>query len=195
MNTPKFILLFLIFVAGFGNLSQVNGQKFEREYGVSYPEVPESAVAFVKGCDFDRKIKWFKEESQDGISFEAKTKFRKTWFSLEFDTLGIVIDVEQKIKPKNMKPSDLEMINKALSGLFSKFKITKIQRQWKGAAPVLTQLIQTGKSKDDFQLAWEVVVRGRQDDQWNAYEVLISPKGEVKTVLKVIRRESDNLEF
>jgi hypothetical protein len=195
MKLRKILVLFLLIIV-FGKVTTALGQeKFEREFNIQAAEAPAPARVFIDNCDFDRKIKWYKEESQEGISFEAKTKFSGNWFSIEFDTLGVVEDVEKKVSKRELDLPEIEKINIALSDKFSKFKITKIQKQWKASAKDLQSLIFTGSAQGAFDLAYEVVVRGKSEKHWHTYEVLINPCGEVLKILKIVRRNTDNIEL
>lgn len=170
-------------------------EKFEREFTMKATEVPGPARAFIDSCSFDKKIKWYKEESQEGISFEAKTKFSGSWYSIEFDTLGNVIDVEIKVKPKQLETKQLNKIKNALSGRFDRFKINKVQGHWEASDTTLLEMIKGGTTPRDYKFAYEVVVRGKKGKEWQAYELLIGPDGTVIRELIIVRRATDNIEF
>lgn len=169
-------------------------EKFEREFGIQAAEVPGAALTFIEGCFFDNKIKWYREESQDGNSFEAKTKSSGSWYSIEFDTLGAVIDVEKKVKTKHLSLEEQAKLTTALSREFARFKISKIQLQWKASQEVLWELINDGDSQKNFYFAYELMVRAKKDKFWETYEVLINPAGEILKTLEVVRRATDNIE-
>ena len=185
------IMIFLL--AGFQPLP--GQEKFEREISIRSTEAPEQATSFTGSCPFDKKIKWYKEESQDGISYEAKTKFSGKWHSIEFDTLGNVIDVEIKVKPKQLESEQLNKIKNALSGRFDRFKINKIQGQWEASDAILLELIREGTTEGDFAFAYEVVAKGKKGKDWQTYELLIGPEGKVVRELIIVRRATDNIEF
>ena len=72
--------------------------KYEREQRISSEIIPQSAQNFIDSIGSDSKIKWYKEVSLNEVTFEAKFKHNKKKFSVEFDTLGTLQDVELAIK-------------------------------------------------------------------------------------------------
>lgn len=89
------VFLFMIFVVA---LSNDKGQtKYEREFRMSEKKVPQKAREFVHSMDFESKVKWYFEENLQGNSIEAKLKQQGQQYSVEFDTLGTLQDVEVEI--------------------------------------------------------------------------------------------------
>ncbi|MEL6254700.1 MAG: hypothetical protein AAFR87_22000, partial [Bacteroidota bacterium] len=76
-----------------GNYAQAQ-IKYEREYKLKPTEIPMPAKIFVDSCKFSTQITWYKEESQDGKSIEAKLKHKGKKYSIEFDTVGLLQDME-----------------------------------------------------------------------------------------------------
>lgn len=174
----------------------VSGQtKFEREYRIKEQDVPQKALTFMDSLSLRGKIKWFAEESQDGKTIEAKTVYNKDKYSIEFDSIGNVLDVEKKVSFKNLKPDLIKNICQQLSRNLSKHKIIKTQIQWMGNTNVLSELIKEGKSSEDYTENYEMVVKGKKDGQSSYYEFLLDSKGQVVKVLEIIQRGSDNLVF
>lgn len=69
----KLIFLPLIFFT----VLQLSAQnKYEQESKISFTNVPEKARLFVSKIIQSKKVKWYKEQSNNRISFEAKSKFR-----------------------------------------------------------------------------------------------------------------------
>ena len=126
-----YILCLILYLTGFSN--SLNGQqKFEREFRVSEEEVPPKALEAFQNSLFTNKIKWYKEISNEGISFEAKTKKQKTRFSIEFDSLGILQDIEVKTPFADIPDEGRKAIKIHLSDEFEKWKIVKTQFQLTG---------------------------------------------------------------
>jgi hypothetical protein len=193
MKHKPTILITIIFLL---SLTSLHAQtKFEREFRIDEEAVPEKAVAFIDSCFGDHKIKWIKEESQDGKSFEAKTKYHKFCYSIEFDTLGNIQDIEKTVKFKTLQPEVIRHISNSLDSLFVKYKITKTQIQWKGAHDVLLELVQTGKSGGKYELAFEIVLKGKKEGLSKFYEILLDSRGKVLRQLVIVPRNTDNLEF
>lgn len=193
--TAKYIFVFITSVILLLPLTGLSQTKFEREFGVEAADFPAKARSFVQNEPFDRRIKWLKEESQDGTTYEAKTKYNRKKYSIEFDTLGNVIDVEKTIKMKELDDRTRKNIEEGLQGAFDRYKISKVQEQWKADDETLLELIRNGRSEKPYELRYEVIVKARKDDAKDFYEVLLTPAGEIVRASRIVYRTSQNLEF
>jgi hypothetical protein len=170
--------------------------KFEREYRINENEVPEKAIQFIRKAFLDKKIKWYAEESQDGKSIEAKAKYRKHKFSVEFDTSGNLQDVEKTVKFKTLSPQLTDAISQSLTNEFGKYKIMKVQVQWTADNPgTLKELIKNGTSSNAYNEKYEVIVESRADKTYKAFEVLMDRTGTIEKSLELDLRGMNNMEF
>ena len=186
----RFITTLFLFCV-FSGFSQ---EKFEREFRISIEEVPLKAQNFIKQCKFDKKVKWYMEESQDGKAIEAKSYKNSYKYSIEFDIKGNVLDVEKKIKWKEIELSIRKNIENSLKNEFKKFTIRKIQVQWKSDEQTLKGLINGDKEYKINEL-YEIILKGRKTQSTSLYEVLINPDGTIVKQLKFAQSNSLNLEF
>ena len=186
----RFITTLLLFNM-FTGFSQ---EKFEREFRISTEEVPQKAQDFIKQCEFDKKVKWYMEESQDGKAIEAKSYKKNYKYSVEFDMKGNVLDVEKKIKWKEIESSVRKSIENSLKKEFEKFTIRKIQVQWKSDEEILLGLIR-GDKENKTDVLYEIVLKGRKEESTSLYEVLIKADGTIVKQLKFAPSNSLNLEF
>ena len=76
--------------------------KYEKEYRIKNDEIPDNIKSYLKTVTFKNKIKWYKEEGLYKYTYEAKTSHNNLNFSIEFDSLGIIEDVEFKIEWKSV---------------------------------------------------------------------------------------------
>jgi hypothetical protein len=113
----KVAVLLLLFCTGSLAFSQL---KYEREYRISKEEVPEEALAYIQKIGFDKKVKWYREEGLKSWSIEAKTRDNGQLYSIEFDSLGRIEDVEIKIKWKEVHEEGKKAIEEVLRKDFSK---------------------------------------------------------------------------
>ena len=95
---PIFLLLFNLCL---GN-SIAAQTKYESESKISHKDTPKPAIEFINATQLDIKIQWFRELSNQGTTFEAKFKLNKDKFSIEFDSLGKVQDIEFNIDINRM---------------------------------------------------------------------------------------------
>jgi len=170
--------------------------KFEREYRIKENEVPEKASQFVQDAFLDEKIKWYAEESQDGKSIEAKLKYGKQKFSVEFDTLGNLQDVEKTVTLKNLDSKISDAITQSLVAEFGDYKIIKVQIQLTADNPgILKKLIKNGNSASAYSEKYEIVLETRADKTYKAFEVLMDRAGTIEKSLELDLRGMNNMEF
>lgn len=170
--------------------------KFEREYRIREKDAPVEAVKFINATYGNKKVKWYTEESQDGKSFEAKTKFRKYKYSVEFDTTGNLQDVEKTIEIDEIEPETINEITKSLTIEFGDFKILKVQVQYTSGNPeTIRQIIKKGDSQQPFSKKYEIVLETRVDNAYKAFEVLIAEDGQIEKLLEMDLRSMDNMQF
>lgn len=170
--------------------------KFEREYRIKEIDVPEPALEFIESTFGNQKVKWYAEESQDGKSIEAKTKFRKYKYSVEFDTAGNLQDIEKTIDFDEIPAETIHVITNSLTNEFGDFKILKIQVQYtSGDLDTMKELVKKGNSQQHFDKKYEIVLETRDDKTYKAFEVLITKKGRVEKLLEMDLRTMDNMQF
>ncbi|MBG6235272.1 hypothetical protein IWX76_001840 [Pedobacter sp. CAN_A7] len=168
--------------------------KLEREYRIKPSQVPVKALGFVEKSMPDVKVKWYWEENLQKKSIEAKGTRNGKLYSVEFDTLGVLQDVEVLVKYQSLPENTKIAIEKSIENRFAKFNIEKTQIQWVGDQNVLMSLI---KGEDIGQTAYitnyEIMIKGSMDGRTDFYEVLLNEKGEIKRVSKVLQRNDYHL--
>jgi hypothetical protein len=190
-----FLLSLCYFIHGGSLLAQL---KMEREYRINKKEVPLVARQLIDSCFGKQKVRWYAEQALADKTFEAKIKikkqgFKKQRFSIEFDSLGRVQDVELQIK-LNQIPARLQtQILAALGSRFNKYKIVKIQEQWVGSREALFYKAKGLPSPLPVVVNYEFVVIGRRDKVYKSFELLFAPDGQILSSLEVIHSSNDNL--
>ena len=168
--------------------------KLEREYRIKPSQVPVKALGFVEKSMPDVKVKWYWEENLQKKSIEAKGTRNGKLYSVEFDTLGVLQDVEVLVKYQSLPENTKIAIEKSIENRFAKFNIEKTQIQWVGDQNVLMSLI---KGEDIGQTAYitnyEIMIKGSMDGLTDFYEILLNEKGEIKRVSKVLQRNDYHL--
>ncbi len=190
-------LLLPLIVAFSASIDTLQAQeKFEREQKINESFAPAKAIEFVSTIKEKSKPKWYKEISNEGVSYEAKFKVNKSLFSVKFDTLGHIQDVEKKVKLNDLNPQTSQLIETTLTKALGSYKIDKIQLQWTSASTAtLIELIDKGNSSSAYELKYEIVVEAKVDGAFRLFELLINKNGEVEKQLRIVQREPDNLIF
>lgn len=184
--------LLIVICFSLNSYSQV---KFEQEKRIRIKNVPEQALQFISRLPFDKKIKWYKEISQDGITIEAKSCYNKHKYSIEFTEKGEIIDIEKKENFKNLNDSIKKKIRFELDTIFDKYFIKKTQYQYKSIKNNLTPIFEESDKTIALSSNYELIIRGKKEAVYKTYEITFNHKGNILKTLTVTQRSSDNIEF
>ena len=171
--------------------------KYEKESRVKIKDVPAPALEFTKKIKFDKRIKWYKEESDQGLSYELKSRIGDYKYSIEFDVNGLLLDVEREVQLEKLPTHVQQLLVGRLNDKFEKYKIKKVQVQAKGNNNDLHQFILNDSRSEQIIISYELVVKGtlsKKDDN-KIYEILINPVFGITSFKEVISRPTDKLEF
>lgn len=179
------------------NLCGQEQEKYEKEYRIGQDQVPQSALDYITKFNFNKKIKWYREESLIGASVEAKTKYQKQRYSIEFDTLGGLQDVEIKINFEDLNEAVQRSICDILSQEFDRYKLQKIQQQFSGSAKnILSYLkLQTNERLPNIKIQFEIVLAGKRASKVELYEYTFSEQGGLVSKSHIVLRNTDILEY
>lgn len=110
--------------------------KYEKESRISEEAFPKEALRFLKEVLPSNlsKIKYYSEQDSLKQSFEAKFKLNKKRFSVEFDTQGILEDIEITIKKKELPKATLDSMQSYFETNFDKVRYKKIQIQFRNTS-------------------------------------------------------------
>lgn len=184
------VLMFLTYTRG---LSAQD--KFEKESRIARREVPLLALQFVDSLDVQPKVKWYKEEGLNRNSIEAKFKHQKKSYSIEFDTLGVVEDIEVAIDWSSLPTFASSAIIEVLQADCLAHKITKTQRQFSGKAQDLRTLFRISAESEDLAVKYEIVVKCKTEKEISLFEYLFDEKGILISKSKIIFKNSSHLEY
>lgn len=188
----KYIIIVICCIL-IGNVSY-SQTKFETESRLSKDLVPNNAKTFVFELVPDKKIKWYKEESQEGKSIEAKTCYQNIKYSIEFNPDGTLQDVEIDTNIKQINQSTATTIIDYLTTTYSEFKIKKIQTQYSGSNSDLLDYFKT-KNRKNITIKYEIVLKGKTESGKQLYELLFTENGTIESTKQIVFRNTDNIEF
>lgn len=158
--------------------------KYEREHRILKSQFPALAIANIEEniTDFKR-IKFYKETDSTKISYEAKLKKDKLWYSIEFNEEGKLEDIEILIKSTDVPNDTYAKISDYLNNNFSKYKIKRLQQQYSSNNEAVKDIF-----KNAFQNLilpsnnYEIVVVGKKDKGYLDYEILFDADGNFKKI-------------
>ncbi len=170
-------------------------QKYEKEYRLKSKMIPLSAKEFINSIGSDFKIKWYKEISLNDVTIEAKFKHDKKRFSVEFDTLGMLLDVEFIIKKREITPIIYERIEQKLDSLYQKWKFRKIQMNYTGRGGDIITSMSNNEPSNSIKVSYEIVLKGKALGNTQLYEITFSEQGEIQGILQIVQDKADHLEY
>ena len=170
-------------------------QKYEKESRLGEADVPPLANSFIDSLAVPGKVKWYLEEGFDRKSIEAKFSFRNEKYSVEFDTLGRLEDIEIQQKWSDLAKPLRNTIATQLQEDCKNFKIQKVQIQYSGEQSILLSKIKTGQAIGDYTIRYEIIVKCAKAKEINLFEYLFSNQGQKLTASKIVFKNSSNLEY
>ncbi len=189
-----FLLSFCVVLLSISKSEAQTQYKLEREIGISEENVPEKALLTISGIDFSNAKKhWYKEWSLTAISYELKVKIDNKKFSIEFDSLGNLEDIERSVKFTMLPSGPKEKIINYLEKNFKKFKIQKSDLQWLGLNVTSQQII----SADNIAIDnFELIIKANKNGKFSQFELLFDSAGNFKNEKEIIHQiNNDNLEY
>ncbi|NQZ75880.1 MAG: hypothetical protein HRT61_07165 [Ekhidna sp.] len=184
------ILIGVLIILRLTSFSQAG--KDERESRIKKQDLPTAIISLLDPyLSKSKHIRFYKEEDGKSITFEVKLTWNKKRYSIEFDTLGVLQDVEVVIKEREIDQNTLIAIKNHLSS-FSKYRIIKIQKQYSSKLENSRKLLDSIFSKEAADtIRFEVEVSVKENGNWQGYEILYSERGAMLLKRKIISRSSD----
>lgn len=169
--------------------------KNEKEFRILLPEFPKPAqniLVFIP--EKAKRIRYYKETDVEKESFEAKFKYQKHWYSVEFDANGNLEDVEVLIKEKQIKKTIKNTIITYLKTNSDKFKIIKIQEQYVYSKTTnnIQFLNSIFKNRIQIPSRFELIVAIKTNKVWQLKEITFNQNG---TFVNARNLQQDSYEY
>ena len=123
----KYSFLLFVLCCSFG-FSQAKNEKEERIPVSEFPEIAQNYFDFISHKV--KYLKFYKETDGEKQSFEAKFKLNKRYYSIEFDTLGKLEDIEIVINKRHISKKVYKQIDTYFASHFKKTRLLKTQKQY-----------------------------------------------------------------
>ncbi len=154
--------------------------KNESEQRIKLSEFPKKAQDVIEALPSNSKrIKFYKETDGGKESFEAKFKYNKRYYSLEFSKEGDIEDIEVITKLKHIKQTSKHQLVKYFEASFDKYKIIKIQEQFifkKNNAE--SKFVEEVLTKDiNLSPNFEIIAEVKNESKRNIREFTFDSKG------------------
>lgn len=173
-------------------------QKFEKESRISPDKVNEKGLDFMSNVNTTSKVKWYYEQGLSENSYEAKTKISKRRYSIEFDTLFNIQDVEIEISENDIPTQTFTKIEMVLDSIYKKHSISKIQIQYQGDKKTLIEVINNNSIKNlspKVKTQYEIIIKCKSTSRPKLYEFTFDAEGKLISKKEIIFNTSDHLEY
>jgi hypothetical protein len=188
-----FILALLLL--GAGHTNGYGQTKYEREFRLREQEVPASAKKYIQQLESGARIKWYFEDDALDDAIEAKFKWQGQRYSIEFDTLGELEDIEIQCRFRELPHQVQEAIEKDLEEIYNSHRVRKVQIQYLGEPEDLLALIRDGNQSAPHTTNYELIVKGKSPGGIHLYEVTFDHTGTKTKMARIVLRNIDNLEY
>ena len=190
--TYRLFVLFLFLIIVPSGYAQT---KYEKEVRIKETSVPATAITYIESFNFNKKVRWYQEFGIDRTSFEAKTKFHGKKYSIEFNTAGVLEDVEIEMQWNELPQEAQKTIEKFLRTTYAKYTIDKIQIQYTGPPNKIATYILEGGSNQELTIHYEIVINTKLDRKFKQLELLFSSEGVLLKSAEVVSKSAVNIEY
>lgn len=188
MKLSVFIFLLIIPILTFSQ-----EKKIEKEERIELSAMPEKAQTYLE--DFMpqeiRRLRYYFETDGSSESYEAKFKYKRRRFSVEFDKAGILQDIEVETEKEELAETVLTNIEDYISSRHERFRIEKIQAQFLSQGNDMKRSLKPGGVPDNYEL----IVATKNKGELKKFEILFDKNGEFKKEREIIRNSYDYLLF
>ncbi|WP_158974592.1 hypothetical protein [Cellulophaga sp. L1A9] len=188
----KYKILILILLCSYSTLmAQV---KHEREFRIKKKDFPTESYDLIKSKVSDaKKLKFYKEIDSLKISYEAKFKKDKLWYSIEFNEEGTLEDIEITIKEIDVPNETYERIQNYLGTNFTSFKIKKIQQQYVTEDPVEKTFKNAFQNLMLPSVNYELIIDAKKEKNYDQFEILFNSEGNYLSIRKSLPPNYDHV--
>ncbi|MGO3706610.1 MAG: hypothetical protein ACTJGD_02555 [Mesonia hippocampi] len=184
----KKLSLLLLFSLSLSTIAQE--VKLEKEERIHIEQMPEKARLFLsqKSLTENKTKRFYREIDGDKKSYEAKLKIHRKTYSIEFNTLGELEDIEIAIKEREVPKEVLKNIKNQLSERCDRYKIERIQAQYVNTSSTNQQeVLEQALKKNNFsKVNYEIIIKLKTNEETMRCEVLFDSLGNYKYHRKII---------
>lgn len=173
----KIIFILAILLNSIQLLAQT---KAEREKRVRFEDFPKQAQTLLNSIpEKHKRMKYYFETDGKKSSYEAKFKYGKKYYSLEFDIFGIVEDIEVIIDELEIPKEVISKISDYFMGNFDNYKLVKVQKQYvKTSEKSTTDFIVSVLNGDSIdQISYEIIAQVKSGRKRHYLEVVFESEG------------------
>ena len=171
--------IFIVLLLWFHCHMQAQTKK-EYEVRIDVTAFPDTAMAVLRAVPLkEKRLKYFKETNHDKVSYEAKFKFNRKRYSVEFNEAGQLEDIEITIKKSEIPKTALTAIEQYLNAHCDSHHFIKIQKQYPQTEPFTAQQVLKNalQNNNNGAVNFEIEVDLMTRKKHTAMEYLFNAKG------------------
>lgn len=180
LDTMKYRIFTFLIVLSISTL--VTSQtKDEQEKRIKIEGFPKPAQILCNIIPKDaRRTRYYKETDIDKTSYETKFKYKRHWYSVEFDSIGKLEDIEIQINDNELTEKTDNKIKNYFKKCSKRYEIIKIQEQflYKSGISEAGFLEAVSRNRKSLSPNYEIIVALKIDKVWVLKEVTFSNQGE-----------------
>lgn len=189
-----YVNLILVSVFACGHLSFAQST-YEREFRIIKSQFPSAAHAIiVDNIIGAKRLKFYQETDSNKVSFRAKLKKDKLWYSIEFDKEGSLEKIEILINSTDIPNDTYSNIEQYLNNNFSKYRIRNLQQQYYSNDNTIEEIF-----KNAFQnlilpsILYEIDVVGKKEKRNLDYEIQFDADGNFRKMRSALPSNYDHV--
>jgi len=171
--------------------------KNENEKSINREDMPTSSLTMInRFWNKEKKVDFYRQKNGEMISYEAKLEWNGHQYSIEFDSEGSLVNVEQLIDFNDIPVASQNTITEELSKQYTRFRFIRIQRQYSAEEAddryeILEDVID--EDYEDLIIRFEIVVDAQNKAVMGSFESLFDEHGNMIQKRRIVRRSLDNI--
>lgn len=187
-----YFLSFTIFLCAINSPMLAQEEKRELETAIKKAKIPADALNILNEFwNDEKKADFYREFDGKLVSYEAKFMHNNHLLSIEFNEEGLIQDIEQLIGFDEISENTGNTIRSYLNDQYTKFKVTRIQRQHSGGDDLAKSFLE--ENLGQLIIRYELVVEAQNKEELGTFEFLFNKNGQFLQKRKIVRRSLDNI--
>ena len=170
--------------------------KDEVEKSIDRDEIPDPALSLINQFwKEEKKADFYQQSDGEMISYEVKLDWEDHLYSIEFDSTGSLMDVEQLVEFEELPGALRNTITAEIDKQYSKFRFTRVQRQFSGFEGDDQEVLKDILNEDfnNLLIRYEIEIDGQNKEELGSFELLFGVNGNFIQKRKIVRRSLDNI--
>jgi hypothetical protein len=171
-------------------------EKTEIEKPVKAEILPEAIINLVCSHFKPSRVDYLLDLGENDTTYEAKFRHHDLFYSMEFELNGELRDIEVVIDLEKLNEDQQALIHDALKKKLEKYRITKVQKHWKGSrTKEILQDLSKMKEEEILRIesSYELIVFGRNAEHLGYFEVFFDEKIKMDRQEMITNSNNDNL--